>query len=104
MPTPAARGISEKSSFKENVIEVEIQEQQLKEEALRKQLRFREKGASSPSSHVSDEGFVDRTPEEVPSPPASQQGGYTHTLRGANGEHIIYDAVSPPSEFFTTER
>ena len=91
----SARG--NKGGLKENLIEAEIREQQMKEETFRRQFRQRDKGASSPSSHVSDEGFVDRTPEEVPTP----EGHFTHTLSGADGEHIIYDAVSPPSEFFT---
>ena len=64
-----------KKSTHENVIEAEIRQQQLREECLREEAarRTREKtgGASSPSSHASDEGFVDRTPEELSTTPTS---------------------------------
>lgn len=90
--------VAKKPPSQENVIEAEIRAQQLKEAELRqngtlKSTMVREKGASSPASHDSDEGFVDRPAEDVPAAPTS---GYTHAIPGHDGEPVIYDAVSPP--------
>ncbi|KAK8745311.1 hypothetical protein OTU49_000126, partial [Cherax quadricarinatus] len=107
--------VAKKPASQENVIEAEIRAQQLKEVAMRQEGTLkstssssstttttttvvREKGASSPASHDSDEGFVDRLVEDVPITPTS---GYTHTIAGNDGEPVIYDTVSPPPEYFS---
>ncbi|XP_042227914.1 uncharacterized protein LOC121870209 isoform X1 [Homarus americanus] len=95
--------VAKKPPSQESAIEAEIRAQQLKEVELRqhgtlKNTVGREKGASSPASHESDEGFVDRLAEDVPAVPNS---GYTHAIPGNDGEPVIYDAVSPPPEYFS---
>ncbi|XP_064085011.1 microtubule-associated protein futsch-like isoform X2 [Macrobrachium nipponense] len=94
--------VAKKPSSQENVIEAEIMAQQLKEDELRQEVTLkntvlREKGASSPASHDSDEGFVDRLGEDVA---AVTSSGYPHGLREHDGEGVIYNAVSPPPEYF----
>ncbi|XP_068226942.1 titin-like isoform X2 [Palaemon carinicauda] len=94
--------VAKKPSSQENVIEAEIMAQQLKEVELRQEVTLkstvlREKGASSPASHDSDEGFVDRLGEDVT---AVTSSGYSHDLREHDTEGVIYNAVSPPPEYF----
>ncbi|XP_066942353.1 uncharacterized protein mdu isoform X2 [Macrobrachium rosenbergii] len=94
--------VAKKPSSQENVIEAEIMAQQMKEDELRQEVTLkntvlREKGASSPASHDSDEGFVDRLGEDVS---AVTSSGYSHGLREHDGEGVIYNAVSPPPEYF----
>ncbi|XP_071551453.1 uncharacterized protein [Panulirus ornatus] len=99
--------VAKKPPTQENVIEAEIRAQQMKEAELRQNGTLktttvvREKGASSPASHDSDEGFVDRVVEDVPAAPTS---GYTHAIPGNDGEPVIYDAVSPPPVDFPEAR
>ncbi|XP_076053156.1 uncharacterized protein LOC143032375 isoform X6 [Oratosquilla oratoria] len=112
--------VSKRNSLpKENLIEAEIREQQQKEEELRREgvlktqqlnLLNAEKDAASTASHDSDEGFVERLVDEPPPPQAQTGRGnegvggmrppYTHTITGERGEPVIYDAVSPPPQFF----
>lgn len=93
--------VSKKPSSQENVIEAEIMAQQMKEDQLRQEVALkREKGASSPASHDSDEGFVDRLGEDVTT---VSPNGFKHIIRGHDGEPVIYDAVSPPPEYFASE-
>ncbi|KAK7071741.1 hypothetical protein SK128_021114, partial [Halocaridina rubra] len=97
--------VSKKPSSQENVIEAEIMAQQVKEDQLRQEAALkntvlREKGASSPASHDSDEGFVDRLGEDVTNVTSN---GFGHRLEGHEDTPVIYDAVSPPPEYFTSE-
>ncbi|XP_037797007.1 titin-like [Penaeus monodon] len=101
-PARIVETVAKKPPSQENVIEAEIRAQQQKEEELRregclKNAVVREKGASSPASHDSDEGFVDRLAEDVTTTPTN---GFTHAIPGNDGEPVIYDAVSPPPEYF----
>lgn len=101
-PARIVETVAKKPTSQENVIEAEIRAQQQKEEELRregclKNAVVREKGASSPASHDSDEGFVDRLAEDVATTPTN---GFTHAIPGNDGEPVIYDAVSPPPEYF----
>ncbi|XP_042860126.1 titin-like isoform X4 [Penaeus japonicus] len=101
-PARIVETVAKRPPTQENVIEAEIRAQQQKEEDLRREGCIkngvvREKGASSPASHDSDEGFVDRLAEDVTTTPTN---GFTHTLPGNDGEPVIYDAVSPPPEYF----
>lgn len=92
----------------ENIIEADIRLQQKREEELKKESEFRNRekngGATSPSSHASDEGFVDRPIiEDIPSPQLSSSSlneGFTHSIKASNGDVVIYDAVSPPPIYF----
>ncbi|XP_069167219.1 enolase-phosphatase E1 isoform X1 [Procambarus clarkii] len=94
-----------KKPAQENVIEAEIRAQQVKEVEMLQEgtlkttaMVGREKGASSPASHDSDEGFVERLAEDAPTVP---DAGYTHAIPGNDGEPVIYDAVSPPHQYFS---
>ncbi|CAL4067012.1 unnamed protein product [Meganyctiphanes norvegica] len=95
-----------KSASQENIIEAEIRAQQHKEEQLRMEGTLkgvRERESSSPASHESDEGFVDRVAPEDASNQFTNStnlittNGYTHTIAGTDGEPVIYDAVPPPA-------
>jgi len=95
-----------KSASQENIIEAEIRAQQNKEEQLRNEgtlKHVRDHESSSPASHESDEGFVDRVaPEDASNHFTNSNNlittnGYTHSIAGTNGEPVIYDAVPPPN-------
>ena len=95
--------VAKKPSTQENVIEAEIMAQQMKEDELRQEVTLkntvlREKGASSPASHDSDEGFVDRLGEDLAN---VSSNGFSQGIRGRD-EAIIYNAVSPPPEYFAS--
>ncbi|XP_050722309.1 titin-like isoform X3 [Eriocheir sinensis] len=102
--------VAKKPASQENIIEAEIRAQQLKENEMRRQqtvqknTEVREKGASSPASHDSDEGFVDRLEVTGPHPTLAAAPGYTHTIPGTDGEPVIYDAVSPPPSEYLSDR
>ncbi|KAG0716028.1 hypothetical protein GWK47_010554 [Chionoecetes opilio] len=102
--------VAKKPASQENVIEAEIRDQQNRETEMRRQqtlksTEVREKGASSPASHDSDEGFVDRleVTGPLPSLPVTPPG-YTHTIPGTDGEPIIYDSVSPQPPEYLSDR
>ncbi|XP_063869769.1 uncharacterized protein LOC135105518 isoform X5 [Scylla paramamosain] len=100
--------VAKKPASQENIIEAEIRAQQQREDEMRRQQTIksevREKGASSPASHDSDEGFVDRLEVTGPHPSLATAPGYTHTIPGTDGEPVIYDAVSPPPTEYLSDR
>lgn len=101
--------VAKKPASQENIIEAEIRAQQQRETEMRRQqslksTEVREKGASSPASHDSDEGFVDRLEVTGPHPSLASAPGYTHTIQGTDGEPVIYDAVSPPPSEYLSDR
>ena len=100
--------VAKKPASQENIIEAEIRAQQQREGEMRRQqtiktTEVREKGASSPASHDSDEGFVDRL-DVTGLHPSLPSPGYTHTIPGTDGEPVIYDAVSPPPLEYLSDR